>query len=98
MNGSAVNVHGLGSAAYTPSSNYATAAQGTKADSALQKADITSGSANGTISVDGSDVSVKGLGTAAYAATTDFDAAGKADGALASAKSYAESLLTWGTL
>lgn len=98
VNGSAVNVHGLGSAAYTPSSNYATAAQGTKADSALQKADITTGSANGTISVDGSDVSVKGLGTAAYAATTDFDAAGKADSALTSAKSYAESLLTWGTL
>ena len=98
VNGSAVNVHGLGSAAYTPSSNYATAAQGTKADSALQKADITSGSANGTISVDGSDVSVKGLDTAAYAATSAFDAAGKADGALASAKSYAESLLTWGTL
>lgn len=47
-------------------SNYATAAQGAKADTALQKADITSGSANGTISVDGTDVSVKGLGTAAY--------------------------------
>lgn len=38
-----------------------------KADSALQKADITSGSANGTIAVDGSDVSVKGLASAAYA-------------------------------
>lgn len=98
VNGSAVNVHGLGSAAYTPSSNYATAAQGTKADSALQKTDITTGATNGTISVDGSDVAVKGLGSAAYAATTDFDAAGKADTALASAKSYAESLLTWGTL
>ena len=47
-------------------SNYATAAQGAKADTALQKADITSGSANGTISVDGSDVSVKGLGDVAY--------------------------------
>lgn len=47
-------------------SNYATAAQGAKADTALQKADITSGSANGTISVDGIDVAVKGLGTAAY--------------------------------
>lgn len=98
VNGSAVNVHGLGSAAYTPSSNYATAAQGTKADSALQKADITSGTTNGTISVDGSDVAVKGLGSAAYVATTAFDAAGKADQALASAKSYVESLLTWGTL
>ena len=37
-----------------------------KADSALQKEDITTGSANGTISVDGSDVSVKGLASAAY--------------------------------
>ena len=98
VNGSAVNVHGLDSAAYTPSTNYATAAQGTKADSALQKTDITTGGANGTISVSGSDVSVKGLGTAAYAATTDFDAAGDADQALTDAKSYVDSLLTWGTL
>lgn len=46
--------------------NYATAAQGTKADTALQKADITSGTANGTIAVDGTDVAVKGLNSAAY--------------------------------
>lgn len=46
--------------------NYATADQGALADSALQKADITTGTANGTISVDGSDVPVKGLGSAAY--------------------------------
>lgn len=50
-----------------------------KADSALQKADIVTGSANGTISVGGSDVEVKGLGTAAYKAVSDFDAAGAAD-------------------
>lgn len=37
-----------------------------KADSALQKADITSGTANGSIAVDGTDVPVKGLGSAAY--------------------------------
>lgn len=49
-------------------SNYATAAQGAKADTALQKADIISGTANGTISVDGTDVTVKGLGSAAYKA------------------------------
>ena len=49
-------------------SNYATAAQGAKADTALQKADITSGTANGTISVDGTDVAVKGLDSAAYKA------------------------------
>lgn len=98
VNGSAVNVHGLGSAAYTPSSNYATAAQGTKADSALQKADIVTGATNGTIAVDGTDVAVKGLGSAAYAATTAFDAAGDADQALADAKTYVQSMLTWGTL
>lgn len=47
-------------------STYATAAQGAKADSALQKADIVSGSGNGTIAVDGTDVAVKGLASAAY--------------------------------
>lgn len=57
---------GLKSAAYTDAADYATAAQGTLADSALQKADITTGSKNGNISVDGTDVAVKGLGTAAY--------------------------------
>lgn len=49
-------------------SNYATASQGAKADTAIQKEDITSGTANGTISVDGTDVAVKGLGSAAYKA------------------------------
>lgn len=39
------------------------------ADSALQPSDITTGEANGTISVNGTDVSVKGLGSAAYAST-----------------------------
>lgn len=46
--------------------NYATKAQGAKADTALQKTDITSGTANGTIAVDGTDVAVKGLASAAY--------------------------------
>lgn len=46
--------------------NYATAAQGAKADTALQPANITTGSANGAISVNGADVAVKGLGSAAY--------------------------------
>lgn len=46
--------------------NYATKAQGTKADTALQKADIVSGTTNGTIAVKGSDVAVKGLASAAY--------------------------------
>ena len=61
-----VAVHGLGSAAYTDTTTYATAAQGALADSALQPADIATGSTAGTISVEGTDVAVYGLGTAAY--------------------------------
>ncbi len=60
------------------SSNYATAAQGTKADTALQKENITTGTSNGSIAVNGEDVAVKGLGSAAYAETSQFDAAGTA--------------------
>lgn len=72
--------------------NYATAAQGAKADTALQAADITTGSANGTIAVDGTDVAVKGLGSAAYTASTAYDAAGSAAAAEKNAKDYADSL------
>ena len=69
----------------------ATKAQGAKADTALQKASIVSGSVNGSISVGGTDVSVKGLGGAAFVEKTAFDAAGTgaaeakklADGAVA---------------
>lgn len=60
------------------STNYATAAQGAKADTALQQADVTTGSANGNISVKGTDVPVKGLGSAAFVETSSFDAAGTA--------------------
>lgn len=88
-------VNGLKSAAYTEASAYATAAQGTKADSALQKASIATGTANGSISVGGTDVPVKGLGSAAYTASTAYDASGAATTALNSAKSYADSLMTW---
>lgn len=70
--------------------NYATAAQGAKADSAVQAVDVISGTANGTISVKGTDIAVKGLGSAAYANTGDFDASGAATGALSSAKTYAD--------
>lgn len=92
FNGTDVPVHGLGSAAYTESSDYATASQGALADSALQKADIVSGSANGTISVDGADVAVKGLGSAAYTESTAYATAAqgtKADQVFAA--------LTWQT-
>lgn len=57
-------------------SKYATAAQGAKADTALQAADIASGTANGAISVRGTNVQVKGLGSAAYTASTAYEKAG----------------------
>ena len=79
-------------------SNYATAAQGAKADSALQAADITTGNANGTIAVKGTDVAVKGLGSAAYVAADSFDAAGSAATALTNAKAYVDGALTWGEM
>lgn len=114
VDGTAVSVYGLGSAAYTASTDYATAAQGTAADSALQPGDITTGTTNGTIKVDGTAVSVYGLGTAAYTATTDYDAAGSAStvqttligsssdagsaNTINGAKNYAENLLEWQTI
>lgn len=98
FNGTDVPVHGLGSAAFTESGDYATAAQGALADTALQKADITPGSANGTIAVEGTDVAVKGLGTAAYTNSTAYDAAGAATQALEDAKAYVNTALSWGTL
>lgn len=68
--------------------NYATAAQGAKADSALQAADVIEGTTNGAISVKGATVKVHGLGTAAYAATSAFATAAqgaKADSAVQAA-------------
>lgn len=74
--------------------NYATAAQGAKADSAVQAADVISGTANGTISVKGTNVAVKGLGSAAYQNSGAFDASGAAAGALTEAKAYADTKKT----
>lgn len=70
--------------------NYATAAQGAKADTAVQAADVISGTANGTISVKGTNVAVKGLGSAAYQNSGAFDTSGAAAGALSEAKTYAD--------
>lgn len=86
-------VVGLKSAAFVESNTFATAAQGAKADSAVQN--IATGSDNGTIAVDGTDVAVKGLSSAAYVAITAFDAAGSANKALTDAKAYADSLMEW---
>ena len=67
------------------------------AETALQKADITTGGANGTIAVDGTDVAVQGLGSAAFTESTAYDAAGAATtaaaGALTSAQSYTDNKL-----
>ena len=97
VDGTAVNVYGLKSAAYTASTAYATSAQGTKADTAIQG--IAEGTSNGQIryTVNGTNytsVSVHGLGSAAYTASTAYDAAGSANTALQNAKTYADGLLT----
>ena len=70
--------------------NYATAAQGDKADSALQASDVVTGTVNGTINVKGNSVAVHGLGTAAYANVEAYDAAGTAATALTDAKAYTD--------
>ena len=94
VKGTPVKVHGLGTAAYAATDDFATAAQGAKADSAVQAADVVSGTANGTISVKGSDVAVKGLGSAAYQNSGAFDVSGAAAGALTEAKAYADTKKT----
>lgn len=71
---------------------YATKEQGALADTALQKADISTGSNNGTILVDGSEVSVAGLKSAAFQEVSAFDASGSAAAAETAAKSYADGL------
>lgn len=96
VKGTDVAVNGLKSAAYTESSAYATAAQGVKADSAVQS--VVEGANNGQIKVDGTAVNVHGLGTAAYTAATAYDAAGSAATAESNANTYTDNALTWGTI
>lgn len=59
---------------------YATADQGALADTAIQS--VTTGTANGTISVDGEDVAVKGLGSAAFTDSSVYQPAGNYQEAL----------------
>lgn len=76
-------------------------------------ATLVEGTANGTVKFNGTDVAVHGLKSAAFVDTTAFDQAGAANGALTSAKTYAdtkkseaireaksyvEQLLTWNTI
>ena len=67
-----IAVTGLGSAAYTASTAYASAAQGALADTAVQPANITTGTTNGTIKVGDTPVAVYGLDSAAYTASTAY--------------------------
>lgn len=61
---STIGVTGLGTAAFKATEDFATAAQGAKADSAVQE--VATGSKDGNISVDGTDVAVKGLKALAF--------------------------------
>ena len=69
-----------------------------KADSALQKGDITTGTANGNISVGGTDVPVAGLKDAAYAtvASINTTAKGYADDVLGTAADGADKNTVYG--
>lgn len=82
VEGTDVKVHGLGSAAYTEASAYATAAQGGTADSALQSVKVL----GTTLTKDSNEITVAaaktalGLKSAAYEDASAFDAAGAAAG------------------
>jgi hypothetical protein len=85
----------LKSAAYTESSAYATAAQGAKADTAVQTVKVLGQSLNknsNELSVDQAKTAL-GLGSAAYKADTAFDAAGSAAAAKSGAEATAASAL-----
>ena len=96
VKGKNVAVKGLDTAAYAKASAFATAAQGAKADTAVQS--VVTGTVNGTILVDNVAVAVHGLGSAAYTNSSAYDTAGAAAQALADAKKYTNDALTWGTL
>ena len=64
-------VHGLTSTAFTESNKFATAAQGAKADSAVQTITLSSGTKNGTIKIKVNNITtdnieIAGLGSAAF--------------------------------
>lgn len=97
FNGTDVAVYGLKSAAYTDSTDYATSAQGAKADSAIQKItvlgkEMTEGS---TINADEAKTAL-GLKSAAYEEASAFDAAGSAAAVLGSAADEATANTVYG--
>ena len=85
--GAATTIAGYGDIVTHNAAEFASASQGTLAASALQAADITTGTANGTIAVDGTDVAVAGLKSAAYTESSAYATSAqgtKADSALQS--------------
>jgi hypothetical protein len=107
FNGTEVKVHGLGSAAYTDASAYATAAQGGKADSALQSIEKGTDGAYVTTTVGNKasnkqsvavSVTVKKVAdaTASGQGLADaYEAKVYADAAQSAAQAYADSLFAW---
>ena len=102
FNGTEVKVHGLGSAAYTEASAYATSAQGTKADNALQEitkvdsdyATVTVGAKDANKQSVKVDVKVKDVAEAT-AAKQGFADAYDVNQSVAGAKAYADALFAW---
>lgn len=102
FNGTEVAVHGLGSAAYTEASAYATSAQGTKADNALQEitkvdsdyATVTVGAKDANKQSVKVDVKVKAIADATTA-KQGFADAYDVNQSIAGAKAYADALFAW---
>lgn len=102
FNGTEVAVHGLGSAAYTEASAYATSTQGTKADNALQEitkvdsdyATVTVGAKDANKQSVKVDIKVKAVAEAT-AAKQGFADAYDVNQAVAGAKAYADTLFVW---
>lgn len=84
------SVNGLKSAAYTESSAYATAAQGTKADTAIQ---AVNGTAANYITASKNSTTVTVSSTIQAVASASSSARGLAEAS--DVKAYADSLMTW---
>lgn len=84
------SVNGLKSAAYTESSAYATSAQGTKADSAIQ---VVNGTASNYIATSKSGTTVTVTSMLQAVASASSSAKGLAEAS--DVKAYADSLMTW---
>lgn len=83
-------VNGLKSAAYTESSAYATSAQGTKADSAIQ---VVNGTASNYIATSKSETTVTVTSILQAVASASSSAKGLAEAS--DVKAYADGLMTW---